>query len=76
MSFSLSECTKIDASPQTPLAELTALPQTPWLVSRGRFAAGGNGREGGPGEERRKGEWGREGKGEVGGGNSASVVGV
>jgi len=64
------------ALPQTPLGELTALPQTPWLLSilrgplRGRREwKGGDGRTrgGGRGERREKGKWGRERKmGEVG----------
>jgi len=70
------------ASPQTPLKELTALPQIPQLVSRCRLAAGQDGNEGegrkglGGGERGRegKGGWGRRKKGRSWG-NSALVVG-
>jgi len=64
------------ASPQTPLEELTALPQTPiWFQLRGPLR-GRRGMEGRTREEegRAKGEWGKRGKGEVWG-NSALVVG-
>jgi len=54
------------APPQTPLGELTALPQTPSWISGGLLLKGGEGRKG----ERRRGEKGREegkGKEEEGG---------
>jgi len=47
------------ALPQTPLGELTALPQTPWLDSRGPTSKGRGeeGRAGQGGGEGRAGEW-------------------
>jgi len=61
------------ASPQTPLGELTALPQTLYLASNPLAGFKGTalrqeGREGRTrgGEGRGKGEWGREGKGGMG----------
>jgi len=45
------------APPQTPLGELTALPQTPYLDFRGPTSKGGEGRE-------REGGEGRGGRGE------------
>jgi len=75
MSFSLSEYTKIDVGwgfAPDPTGELTALPQTSLLVSRGplpgrkrmegREGSGGLGR--GRGKGWVKGECGRDGKGE------------
>jgi len=52
--------------PQTPLGELTALPQTLWLDLRGPTSKGEEGR-GRKGENRRKGPKGRRWKGGKGG---------
>jgi len=50
------KCTRFDFGPQTPLRELTALPQTPYLDLRGPTSKGreGTGEEG-RGGERKKG---------------------
>ena len=74
MSFSLSGYTKIDVGwGFTPLWELTALPRPSSWFQGGRFAAGGEWREG-LGEE--EGMERGNGEGEVGKlGNSALVVG-
>jgi len=79
MSFFLSQNTPksmSDGSPQTPLRELTALPQTSLLVSLGplRGWRGIEGRIRGGGG-RGKGEWGREGKRKRWERNSALVLG-
>jgi len=47
------------APPQTPLGELTALPQTPWLDLRGPTSKG---RRGGEEKGKRRGGKGREGQ--------------
>ena len=52
------------APPQTPLGELTALPQTPQLDLRGPTSKGGG--EDGKGGERREGEGRGEGEGRQG----------
>ena len=77
--FSFSEYTKINQF--IPLGELTALPQTPWLVSRGplRGMRGMEGKGGrtsgrGRGEGRGTGKWGSKGK-RGSWGNSPLVVG-
>jgi len=62
------KCTKFDlagAPPQTPLGELTALPQTPWLDlgAASRQGRGWAGEEEGKGREREGGGSGGEGKG-------------
>jgi len=58
MSFSLSEYTKIDVGwciVPDPTGELTALPETPSWFQGGRFAAGGEQREGLRGGEGKRG---------------------
>jgi len=47
------------ASPQTPLGELTALPQTPWLHLRAPTSQGGRGRKGGWRKNKGKGRKGK-----------------
>ena len=65
-SLCLSEYTKIDVGwgfAQTPLGSLQRSPRPPNWFQGGRFAAGGEWREGlGKGEGEGKGEWGREEK--------------
>jgi len=81
MSFSLSEYTKIDVgwgfAPDL-TGELTALPQTSWLVSRGPLCGGGEWK-GGKDYGRGEGKGGERGMGRVGKrgswGNNALVVG-